>query len=658
MQGSYLGSYPWKDGGILTAADLNAAIGTAESLAGNAVQRLGDTMTGTLVINKNLTPVPPAVSATALLQLKGADGNPAEINLNAFSNNIAGAAPSIQLGAANGTGATPLPLRSGNFLGALDYIGYAPGGWTSNRVAVNALANEDWTATNQGTRLTIQTTPLGSTTLTAVLTAAQGVTIGNPAGGDRGAGSINAQAIYVNNQPIGAQTGGVPITGGTMTGPLVINLNTAPAQPPMAGTNLQLSGADGTITRLEVDSYNGGNAGNSSNITLRSTRGTAAAPAALQTNDVIGGMVFRGWNGTGYSAANRATVNCVAAENWGTVAPAGEGTRLLIGTTAVGATILTTRLTIGPGLQVGAPTSGDMGAGTINAQAVYVQGVAVAAGGLGGAVPLVGGTMTGTLGINLNAASLAVTGLGVPLIHTAGADNTPAPIVLDAYTTAGNTATINFRMAAGTAANPATVNPTNAMNLGALRFYGYDATVGSFESLGPAARISAVVNGPWTNTSHPTRFDFSVAQPGSTGVATSPGMTLAQGLVVGGPSGGAAGDMGFGSINAQAVYVNGLPLAGLGAVTVTTSSYSLNVTGIGRIYVAFNGAATITLVPAMMVNGQEIVIMDTGGFCSPTNTITVLPGGSANINGQPSAILNTAYGRLRLIFNGTNYVVC
>jgi hypothetical protein len=59
----------------------------------------------------------------------------------------------------------------------------------------------------------------------------------------------------------------------------------------------------------------------------------------------------------------------------------------------------------------------------------------------------------------------------------------------------------------------------------------------------------------------------------------------------------------------------------------------------------------------MMLNGQEIVIMDTGGFCGAANTITVLPGGTATINGATSAIINTAYGRLRLIFSGTNYLV-
>jgi hypothetical protein len=90
---------------------------------------------------------------------------------------------------------------------------------------------------------------------------------------------------------------------------------------------------------------------------------------------------------------------------------------------------------------------------------------------------------------------------------------------------------------------------------------------------------------------------------------------------------------------------------------VTSATYTLNAQGVAQIFVNFNGAATITLVPSLMLNGQEMVIMDRGGFCSLTNTITVLPGGAATINGSSSAIINTAYGILRLIFDGTNYGV-
>jgi hypothetical protein len=561
MQGTYLGGYPWKDTGILTAADLNAAIGVATELAGDAVQRTGDTMTGALVINLNAAPATPPGGGT-VLHLKGIDGATEHIYINAYSAGTFGAAPNIQFAAAAGTGAAPAPLHSGDFLGSLSYAGYwrsaaGASGWSTNRVALNAFALDNFSDTAQGTQLQVKATPPGSTSLTTVLTISPGLQVGAPTLGDRGAGSINAQAIYIQGQAVGAATGAVPIVGGTMTGPLVINLNAAPAVPPAGGTVLHLKGVDGATEHIYINAYSTGILGAAPNITLAAARGTGAAPAALQSGDFLGALSFQGYGATGWSG-NRVAVNAYALENWdhSGVNNTAQGTQLQIRTTPIGSTTLTTRLTIGPGLQVGAPASGDMGVGMINAQGIYIQGVAVAAGGLGGAVPITGGTMTGMLGVNFNAASLAVTGLGIPLVHTAGADNNPGMIIMDAYTTSGNIPTLNFRTAGGTGTAPTTIPSTGY--LGGLRFFGYDATAGSFEH-GTAALIRAAVNGPWSSTSHPTRFDFSVAQPGATGYPTSPvSMMLAQGLVVGGPSGG---DQGFGAINAQAVYVNGAAVA-------------------------------------------------------------------------------------------------
>jgi hypothetical protein len=566
MQGTYLGGYPWKDTGILTAADLNAAIGVATELAGDAVQRTGDTMTGALVINLNAAPATSPGGGT-VLHLKGIDGATEHIYINAYSAGTFGAAPNIQFAAAAGTGAAPAPLHSGDFLGSLSYAGYwrsaaGASGWSTNRVALNAFALDNFSDTAQGTQLQVRATPPGTTNLTTVLTISPGLQVGAPTGGDKGTGSINAQAIYINNQPVGAQSGAVPITGGTMTGPLVVNLNAAPAVPPSGGTVLHLKGIDGATEHIYINAYSTGILGAAPNITLAAARGTGAAPAALQSGDFLGALSFQGYGATGWSG-NRVGINAFALENWdhSGVNNTAQGTQLQIRTTPVGSTTLTTRLTIGPGLQVGAPASGDMGIGTINAQALYVQGVAVAAGGLGGAVPLAGGTMSGTLGVNLNAANLLPTSLGLPLIHAAGADATPALLVLDAYTTGTGAPTVNFRAAAGTGLNPATVSPTVAANLGALRFYGYDSTTGSFESAGAAAVFRAIVNGPWSSTSHPTRFEFLTTAAGSTSPSAPFSMILAQGLVVGGPSGGAAGDMGFGSINAQAIYVQGQSVA-------------------------------------------------------------------------------------------------
>jgi hypothetical protein len=55
----------------------------------------------------------------------------------------------------------------------------------------------------------------------------------------------------------------------------------------------------------------------------------------------------------------------------------------------------TNRVTIGPGVQVGAPTGGDQGAGSINATALYVNGVPLGGSGSSGSFT---GTMTGVSG--------------------------------------------------------------------------------------------------------------------------------------------------------------------------------------------------------------------------------------------------------------------
>jgi hypothetical protein len=580
MQGTYLGGYPWKDFGILTAADLNAAIAITGSLSASAVQRSGDTMTGPLLVNANTITVAPALLSGTLLHLTGADGGLTRLQMDAFGAN---AASNIEMRQSGGTGLNPTRTLAGNTIGGLSYRGYyqsatgAQGYAPTNNATINAVATDNYTDTAQGAQLHFATMATGSNQLIDRLVIGQGLVVGAPGGspstgGNMGLGTLNAQGLYINGAAVGAATGALPIGGGTLTGPLIVNLNTAPAQAPMAGTNLQLSGTDGAVTRLEVDAYNNGVFGASANITLRAAHGTAATPTSLLNGDIIGGVVWRGYNTTipGYSAGNRATFFAFASENWG-AAPAGEGTQLQFATTATGSTTLTTRLTIAQGLIVGAPsggTGGNMGQGTLNAQGLFVNGVAVTPGGLSGAVPLTGGTMSGTLGVNLNAANLAPTTLGMPLIHTAGADNTPALVVLDAYTNSVGAPSVNFRTAAGSGVNPATVSPTVAANLGALRFYGYDATTGSFESAGAAAVFRAIVNGPWSSTSHPTRFEFGTTAPGSVTYPAAPlTMVLAQGLVVGGPSGGAAGDMGFGSINAQAIYLNGVAVGSSNSVS-------------------------------------------------------------------------------------------
>jgi hypothetical protein len=186
----------------------------------------------------------------------------------------------------------------------------------------------------------------------------------------------------------GTPGAGLPLTGGTLTGPLVVNLNTAAAQAPQAGTAMQISGADNTVARLEIDAYANSQTGYAAGVAMRTTRGSAGSPnVPLVAGDQLGAITFRGYGSAGYSAANRAAMNCLAAESWATVGV--ESTQIIFNTTAHGGTNTGQRLAIAEGVVVGGatggtlPVPGDMGPGTINVPATggyYVNGAPLSTG--------------------------------------------------------------------------------------------------------------------------------------------------------------------------------------------------------------------------------------------------------------------------------------
>jgi hypothetical protein len=186
----------------------------------------------------------------------------------------------------------------------------------------------------------------------------------------------------------GTPGGGLPLTGGTLTGPLTVDLNTAAAPASLAGTGVQMAGTDGQVSRLLIDGFMNAIAGAAANITLRTTRGSNGSPnIALQSGDILGGLTYRGHGPSAYSTANSAAVNVVAAENW-TDTPLAQGTSLLVSTTTPGTATLVQRLNVTQGLQVNSstgapPTNGDMGPGTINVAGAgyYVNGSLVTGGG-------------------------------------------------------------------------------------------------------------------------------------------------------------------------------------------------------------------------------------------------------------------------------------
>jgi hypothetical protein len=73
------------------------------------------------------------------------------------------------------------------------------------------------------------------------------------------------------------------------------------------------------------------------------------------------------------------------------------------------------------------------------------------------------------------------------------------------------------------------------------------------------------------------------------------------------------------------------------------------------LYTSITGARTVQLTASNTFSkGSVIEIKDMSGNCSAVNTITVLRAGADLIEGAVSAVINTAYGKLKLITDGTS----
>ena len=87
---------------------------------------------------------------------------------------------------------------------------------------------------------------------------------------------------------------------------------------------------------------------------------------------------------------------------------------------------------------------------------------------------------------------------------------------------------------------------------------------------------------------------------------------------------------------------------------VTAASYTILRTD-DIIDVNFAGAVALTL-PLNPFYFQEWSVQDSSGAAS-SNTISLSPPGGINLNGGSSAVaLSTDYGRLRVIYNGTQFI--
>lgn len=199
-----------------------------------------------------------------------------------------------------------------------------------------------------------------------------------------------------------ASPGNLTVRGGILVGAagavpaagaLTLNANTvAPPGGNGAGGNLYVVAGDNNFTIANLDCFGTG----SPIYVTRRSRGTAAAPTAVQAGDTLGGMAPYGRGATAYQS--RGNITFAASENWTDTA---QGTTLYLSTNAAGGTAAVNSLTLAGNL---ATFSGSVAAGNAigigpgnpvglgNAQRLSVGGPA----GAGFGVAWIGGGPTGS----------------------------------------------------------------------------------------------------------------------------------------------------------------------------------------------------------------------------------------------------------------------
>lgn len=88
---------------------------------------------------------------------------------------------------------------------------------------------------------------------------------------------------------------------------------------------------------------------------------------------------------------------------------------------------------------------------------------------------------------------------------------------------------------------------------------------------------------------------------------------------------------------------------------VVNNNYTVLVTDHVVFVTGLTAAKTVTL-PASPTTGDEYEIADGDGSVTGTNTLTISGNGS-NINGAASLVLNAAFTRARVVFQGSRWIV-
>jgi hypothetical protein len=267
------------------------------------------------------------------------------------------------------------------------------------RISALLVASTD---TTEAGRLVVSTMQAG--TLTAAINFGAGIYSQGVTGGDKGAGSANFQTIWLNGTQLGAFATATSIAVGSITGlgtAATANTGTSGGTIPLLNaaatwsarqtfsTSTAIAGVFTTSTTGIVLDVQSTDAGASAGPDLRLYRNSASPAAADSLARIF-------WTGND-SAANATTYISLV----GTLldpTDTSEDAQLVLNTVVAGT--LTAQMGWASGVVVGSPTGSYQGTGSLNAQAIFQQGVALGTaafantGTSGAAIPLLNGSNT------------------------------------------------------------------------------------------------------------------------------------------------------------------------------------------------------------------------------------------------------------------------
>lgn len=139
--------------------------------------------------------------------------------------------------------------------------------------------------------------------------------------------------------------------------PLVLSGNAATGHAFAGGAMFGVLAADGASTQTSYDTFNNGTASLEGIVNFRTARGTAASPANLSTNDLIGGIFATPFTNGGFPGNRTADVNFIFSDS-----SPNKGTSIIFDTTAGGTTTRAQAGRFMAGFIVGTSTT-DPGAG-------------------------------------------------------------------------------------------------------------------------------------------------------------------------------------------------------------------------------------------------------------------------------------------------------